>query len=352
MKVSILAFPAAVLLTSGLHAQTQSAIVPLKYQASGNAQHQEPFAKQPVRFQQVFFKKELQEVIPKPVRMRGIRFRAKQTGNTGFSVDMQLAIGTITGIASSTFQANLANAELVVPRTTITLPTSTAGTFVVNLPFTKDFTWDRDSDIVIDVRIFGNGNQNRPFLYWFDAFFDNSTFGGERLWALGPNSTRSTSRFRGSGLVTRFDYQEGTAIKFGKGCKGTGGFIPEIDAGGIPVVGNTGLRMNLTQAKPQVPAILLWGSSRTKWGNINLPLDLRAVIPSCTLFVEPLMIFGAATQGGAPGTGIASVPFGIPALNLFKGIDLYAQWAIFDDGNITNRVIGLTFSNAIWISIG
>lgn len=331
----------------------QNAIVPKKYAAVGqsNAFIQEPFSKQPNRYQQTYSATELQRDIKTPVRIKGVRFRAKQSGQPGFTVTLQLAIGSYTGNASSKFDDNLKDAMVVFSRNTITLPTSAGGQFVVNLPFSQDFTWDGQSNIVIDIRVFGNGNQNKPFLYFFDGFLSDFAVGGERMWALNPVATTAGFRQTGSGMVTRFDFQEGVALNYGTGCKGQGGFVPKISANGIPVVGNTNLRVNLTQARPQTVALLFWGGSRTTWGPFTLPLDLKGLgIPGCFLLAEPLQIFTANVLGGTPGTGIASVPFGIPPSNIFRGISLYAQWGVVDDSQ--NRVLGLAFSDGIMLTIG
>jgi hypothetical protein len=310
-----------------------------------------PIASQPMRYQQLFQAAEMKQDIKTPVRFQGVRFRAKQNGDPGKTVDIQLKIGTFQGFGSNNFDSNLLDAKLVY-RGVINLPTSTAGQWVVNLPFNQDFTWDNESNIVLDIAVFANGNNNQPFLYFFDSFSFDLLVGVDAQWAIGPTATDATQRQRGTGMVTRFDYKDGVVLNYGQGCRGQAGYVPVISANGVPVVGNTAFRVNLTVARPQTPCLLLWGGSRTTWGTFPLPLDLQPFgIPGCSLLAEPVMIFSAMTLGGSPGSGNASVPFGIPASTLLKGIELFAQWAVVDDA-VPERVVPLAFSDGLRMVIG
>jgi hypothetical protein len=336
---------------SGL-AQTLNAIVPKAYATGGNRQTQVPFAMQPLRWQQVYFGKEMGQDIKSPVRIRGVRFRSAQTGNSGANLDLEARMGHLTTYASSTFDDNLKSATLVLARRTITMPTSTALAWDIVLPFDKDFTWDGKNDVVIEVKIWSNSRGNAQFLYFLDQVIDLSV-GIETLYAINPLATTAAFRQSGNGLPTRFDYETGTVLNYGAGCRGEGNVVPRIGStGGLPVVGNINFRLTLAQAKVQAPCALLWGGSNTQWGPVPLPFDLAAFgIHGCTLLADPLFLFPAMTSGGSPGSGQAEVPFGIPASGLFKGIVLYAQWLVVDP-TITARLHPLAFSDGVHIIIG
>ncbi len=344
---------AALVSTGSLLAQPRTGVIPKKYRTTpGRSMSQTPFALQPNRFQQIWTAKELQAVIKKPVRIRGIKFRTKSSGNAGKTVDVQIVMGHHKGNVTTRFADNLKGAQLVFQRKTVTLPRSVAGGFVVSFPFTQEFTWDHERDIVMEVRVFKNGNANRPFLYWFDWITSDFSVGMTSMWAISPSASRATFIQGGTGLVSEFEFVEGVTLPFGTGCKGEGGFTPEISTNGLPLVGNTALRVNITKAKPGVAAILFWGFSDKQFGAFKLPLDLRPIgMPGCSLFVDPLLNFFTSTVGGSPGAGVGSVPFGIPAVTQFQGIVLYAQWAI-NDGTNKLRPLPFAWSNAAALYIG
>ena len=327
-----LRFVAIAALLGTASAQLKQGIVPKRYERSGTHMTRSPFSLQPGRWQQVIRAKEIQERVKKPMRIKRLEFRSKSASQAGMQIEIQVIMSRFKGGLDVFFNNNLAkDAVVVFPRNKITLPTSGALSWDLQIPFASDFTWDGDSDVVIDVRVFGNGNQNKPFLYFFDSVSFDPFVGIEDIWAATPNALKATRVGRGTGLIARLSWQEGAVIKYGNGCKGQGGFVPEISANGIPVVGNTGLRVNVSKARPQAPAFLLWGGSDKKWGAFTLPLDLKPLgMPQCMLFAEPLQIFGTQTLGGNPGTGVGSVPFGIPPSAVVKGIELFAQWFVVD----------------------
>lgn len=336
-----------------LVAQNKTAIIPKKYAAAGSARTLVPFSEQPMRYQQTLTGKVMAEQIASPVRLRGISFRTKNANDAGVQIEVQIVISSYGGrVLNGIFDRNLgADAAIVVPKTKINLPTSRGGWADLQLPFSQDWIWDGKSDVILDIRIYSNGNQNRQFFYWWDSIAPDFAAGVNAQYALGANSSTARVPLTNQGLVVRFDYQEGLVLNYGAGCKGQGGFVPKISTLGLPTVGNTGFRINVSNARPNTGAILMWGVSDTAWGPIKLPFALVNIgIPNCTLLAEPLDIIGTGTVGGSPGSGIGSVAFPIPASAIFLGLNLYMQWGVVDDTN--NAALDLVFSDAARVIIG
>lgn len=87
---------------------------------------------------------------------------------------------------------------------------------------------------------------------------------------------------------------------FGTGCPGTNG-IPSLslDASTPPIVGTTMTLVYSDMASPLLPAFGAYGSSRTSWSGVPLPLDLGpAGLPGCPLLQssEVVETIGLATQ--------------------------------------------------------
>ena len=260
------------LASSGLSAQNKKGIVPAKFKAGGNARTLVPFAEQPLHYQQTISGVELAKVIKSPVRLRGLEFRTKNSGNQGVQITVQVVISTYRGrVLNGVFSRNLQpDAQVVVPRTKLVLPTSTGG-WDLNLPFVKDWVWNGKDDVIIDVRIYGNGNQNKQFFYWFDSIGPIGNNGVNAHFALGANSLTARVPLTNQGLVTRFNYQEGVVIGYGKGCKGQGGFVPKISVLGLPTVGNQGFRINLSRAPAEFWPTAL-GRQRQQVGRLQAAL--------------------------------------------------------------------------------
>src|SRR5690606_22244836 len=220
---------------------------------------------------------------------------------------------------------------VVLPRTTLTLGPANPGTFPLNITFQNEFVWNGHSAIVVDLRIFGNGNNNQPYQY--DLEF-NVAAGPRlvRLWALDPNASTATNVRAGEGITTRFFYKEAINFHYGVGCPGRGNVVPiAITSGGHPIPGNTALKMELRNAPPLQSASFFMGVSRTQWGSLTLPYDLGALAPGCSVLAEPLAFAPTlTTTGGGPGTGSATLPFPMPPVTGYVGTIFYSQWLILD----------------------
>ncbi len=343
-----LALPMILLGLSGpLLAQSQ-AIFPSYAKTTGNSQNSLPWAGAPMRYQQKYLASDLIKTIKGgAVRIVGLNFRSKKSGFSGKSVTIQITLAKAPALVTSAFESNLINKLVVVPKTTLTIPSSGNLTWVLPIPFKKNYTWDGKSDIMMDVRIYKNGNNNRPFLYFFDSVIGGPT---ERLYATGASSTFSQFKQAGSGLVTRFDYLGGAVISYGKGCVGNGNVIPLASVKGTPVLGNT-INIDLTSARPQTAAVFLLGASKTKWGAFTLPIDLTVLgANGCSLLTGPIFLIPATTVGGAPGSGAATLKVQVPPIVSLRGLSLFGQWMVSD--KVLGRTFPFSFSNGIQIRIG
>ena len=335
------------LLSSTLSAQSQ-AIFPSWAKAKGNSQNTLPFAGAPMRYQQKYLASDLKKTIKGgAVRLVGLNFRSKTRGYTGKSVTLEIYLAKAPSLVTSVFESNLIQKVLVVPRTTLNLPSSGTLSWVLPIPFKRNYTWDGQSDLMMEVRIYKNGNNNKPFLYFFDSVVGGPT---ERLYATGATSTFAQFRQSGSGLVTRFDFIGGAVVPYGKGCVGDGNVVPQASVRGVPVLGNT-ILIDLTSARPQAAAVFLLGASKTKWGTFTLPIDLTVLgAKGCSLLTGPIFFIPTTTIGGAPGTGTASLKVQIPPIVSLRGLSLFGQWMVND--KVTGRSFPYSFSNGIELRIG
>ena len=127
---------------------------------------------------------------------------------------------------------------------------------------------------------------------------------------------------------------------FGAGCGGT------LAANGLPQLGNLGYALNLASNAPNSVGVMAFGTSRTAWGALALPLDLGLVFGSpllgCQLECSP---DATATLVLDP-AGATVQPFPIPAVPAFDGLSFYAQALLL--GGPT----GLATTNPVAIALG
>lgn len=313
-----------------------------------------PFAGPIMRYQIWYAASEWVAVAKQPLRINEVQFKTITGGQAGKTVDLQVSMGICPVFGpTQIFDQNLgASPVLVVPRKTVTLPTSVAGAYSLKLPFTSEFTWDGASAVTLEVRIFGNGNGNNAFNYDFQS---TSASPGQmtRLYTVNdPNAVTAVNYQTGWGLVTRFVGVDGVVVSFGTGCAGLGNFVPVASTtGGLPLAGNAGWTQVVTKTASGRPAAFVIGSSNTTWGTFSLPIDLTSItMPGCFLLVEPLVLLGTTTFGGGPGTGGASVPLPLPPVTNYVGMAAYGQWLINDPGSPTNGK--LAASQGLWFVFG
>lgn len=127
------------------------------------------------------------------------------------------------------------------------------------------------------------------------------------------------------------------AQTFGAGCAGTGGNVPEISASVLPAFG-ANFAIELSNARPHAPALL----------GLSLGQETRPVGGGCDLYLaDDIVLFNFFTSA----SGEAALHFTIPAdMAPFTGLDVYAQWAVFDPNGSYNNM--LAFSEALRLKFG
>ena len=128
-----------------------------------------------------------------------------------------------------------------------------------------------------------------------------------------------------SALNSYATYVRGSFSTFGSGCTGTAG-TPSHTASGTPELGQD-VDYELTVAPAGTPAVLYFGSSRTIWNVVPLPLDLGFLNAAGCAVRTNMLVSVPVTTGR---TGSASLTVRIPiSLNLI-GQALYTQYVVFD----------------------
>lgn len=147
-----------------------------------------------------------------------------------------------------------------------------------------------------------------------------------------------------SALNSYATYVPGAFSSFGVGCAGTAG-TPAHTASGTPELGQD-VDYDLTVAPAGTPAVLYFGSSRTIWNFVPLPLDLGFLnAPGCAVRTN-MLVSVPVTTGRA---GSASLTVRIPiSLNLI-GQALYTQFVVFD---LRANGLGLTTTRGQGTHIG
>ena len=133
-------------------------------------------------------------------------------------------------------------------------------------------------------------------------------------------------------------YQPYVLATYGSGLAGSGGLVPGIlaPAGQVPSLGNASFAVDLLEALPSTPALLLLGG-----GSASLPFK------GGTLLVDlsPLFLsFAHVTDG----TGFARQPLPIPAKATLLGATFFAQWLVSDPA----AVRGTALSRGIQVTLG
>ena len=337
------------LFAAGLAAQTLQTIrLPNATPTSGESAI--PLASSPSRYQQWYSANDLRLGARTPMRIRSLAFLASNVLQNGSTVDIEIRMAHLSPSQSpsSTFNNNLAiDNTLVVPRGVVALAMRPiAGARVFTFNFLREFAWNGSSGIVIDMKVFGNGNGNNSYLYpcQITTFAPGQTM---RLFASGPPASLSqaTTVQSGVGLLTEFDYVEGVTVSFGTGCPGSMGVPIASTSGGLPIPPNAAWTQTLSNVAPIASTVLVVGTSQTAFGSIFLQYDLGQIgFNGCWLRVEPVLFFPATSSAGS----FASVPMPVPGVTLRRR-SMFTQWFVLDAG-ATNGVMAA--SQGLWHAFG
>lgn len=116
-------------------------------------------------------------------------------------------------------------------------------------------------------------------------------------------------------------------------------------AGSRPFLGNAGYALTVTPAAPSFFAVL-FGFDRCSYGGVlPLPMDggmLAPIAAGCTVLADNL-----TNVGGLALTGPATLPFGIPAVPGFAGLEFFGQAVSID-----LSTFAVSASNGLAISVG
>lgn len=293
-----------------------------------------PFAGGIGRYQQWYRGSDIVANTGQPMRLTRLDFmRGPGLQQLATTLDLEVAVGhSFTFGPNGVFDQNFVGPRVVVlPRRTVNLGTGGPGSVVLSFPFTTEFTWDGQSPLIVDIKIFGNGQASQGFNYDFLA--TTSGIGSvTRLYALGnANATFATSVQSNWGLFTRFTMRPGVNLDYGYGCPGQGGFVPTTSTGQLAWPGIFWTHQ-LSNASSQRFAIWVLGLSRTQWGAVPLPLDLGPLLGAngCSLLTRPDIYMFAQTVGGGAGAGQASITTFLPPVNNYIGASLFTQWLVLD----------------------
>ena len=331
-------------LAGGLSAQGTIDLPSLRNNPQNNSY---PFAGPSMRYQQWFSALEWQLQSAKPIRVTGMWFFAGpgRTGVGGRVADVEVTMANARpSTYSGTFDNNFVSGRTtVLPRQLITLQAPASNPFPIRLQFRNEFVWDGSSGVVVDIKVFDNGNGNQPYLY--DLEYAPFTLGRTtRLFTINnPIARTAATTSANTGLAIRFLFDEALAWPFGSGCTGEGGRVPAhtVD-GGLPIPGNSGYQMLLTGAAVQRTGVFLIGASDTQWNGTPLPFDLAPFGGvGCSLLVDLVATATVPTVGGGPGTGIARLPFPLPGQSSYVGASFYSQWIVLDPG-ASNGVLAVS----------
>ncbi len=297
------------------------------------------------RYQQWFAPNQVSLFGVEPTRLTQIDILAGTAATITTTLDLQVSVAhaAASGITSQFDQNLIGGAVTVIPRRTVALTPAAPGLTVCTLTFATPFTWDGLSSIVVDIRLFGNGQGNQPFN--FDLRGTSQALGLMTRLYQGNNANATSGVLSaGQGLYMRFSTRPGAVVPFGNGCRGVNLITPVGTVLSLPQPGITWMH-RLDNAAAQHFCALVIGTSRTQWvastGTFPLPIDLTPLGGfGCSLLVAPEIVELAVTVG-SQGAATATIGIAIPPLPSFIGISAFSQWLVEDPAAL-NTVMSTT----------
>ena len=145
------------------------------------------------------------------------------------------------------------------------------------------------------------------------------------------------SNFGSNTVLVMLAVPQAIAQKYGTGCPGTGGLVPQLDPVGLPQFGNPTFSVALSNARPF--SLALFG--------VSLGVDNVTLGGGCSLFLaDPILLFNLYTNYLGQATFTFVMPNDVPP---FTGLNAYFQAAVFDP---EGSVALLAFSNGVRIKFG
>ena len=154
------------------------------------------------------------------------------------------------------------------------------------------------------------------------------------LPATSSGTTNVHSEFRNNSwgqakFTTNFQYRVHDEI---------GGRIPVLTNTNEPIVGKS-FSVDLSSAPGNRPVLLFFGVSKTKWGVLRLPFDLRPFgAANCSLLASGEVSLPTVTNA----IGLASATFPVPLVKNLCNLQFFYQYIVIDPGA---NSLGLIMSN-------
>lgn len=231
---------------------------------------------------------------------------------------------------TTTFTTNLPDQRVQFDLSGQKLPGGGTGTSQVNVWVEFDlchpFVWMPGENLIVDI----TAKSQVPGQYCRTAIGTGVPRMLNTNWA--PTKTTGTT-YTSGGIKLRFVFEPlYQPIEFGVGCAGTNQQTPKLSGTGSTKVGGGVILVNLSNARPNAPAIMVAGATCQ-----DLPIFGGCYIyPSFDLFV------GAATNGN--GTAGTAIP--VPTSSSFVGASVGLQYAV-DDPNSTAAPLPFSLSNGL-----
>jgi hypothetical protein len=223
----------------------------------------------------------------------------------------------------------------------------------ITIPFDNEFVWDGESGVIVEFQYFSNSLGGVTNLATGRQLVG---VGNATILSASTVGAASATRFSpGQGMAMFLQGNRGVTVPFGDTCRNAHFSEPRaVAVGGPPLVGNATFALECQQTSPQLPCLLMTGLSRSNaftLGGPLLPLDTAAFgfTGGCDLLVDPFYRFPILATGGGPGTSTAIAPLPIPQNPGLAGLNLFAQWFVFD---VQAPLGPLATTNGVWIDIG
>jgi hypothetical protein len=122
-----------------------------------------------------------------------------------------------------------------------------------------------------------------------------------------------------------------TVSLLGPACPGN---LPNAPNVGMQSLGTAGVRVHVSSAPPNVPAVLLLGLSTTQWYGVQLPAALDPLgIPGCALRTSIDLMCLAVTGATGQDAGYARVDLPIPVpVSGLGSWSVAGQWWVLGSG--------------------
>lgn len=171
------------------------------------------------------------------------------------------------------------------------------------------------------------------FMLWDPIRERSVAFAGNYTWGGGDV-------IKSSPLDSSFDYgpdRPARLTSYGRDCQSTR-TAPRVAEVTRPWIGEA-LAFSVTGVAASTPLLLLTGSSRTQWGNLQLPLDLTPGMRGCFLNTSPDLVAPIQTL----------VRYVIPSDRRLVGLRYFHQVGAID---AAANAVGLVLSSGVELQVG